>query len=155
MKSLVVLFFLITSLQVNCSAQDSAKLVSRIDKIVRDIESNENIAKYYKYDTVEFNDFGEREVRIVKFEVSRKKSGEIVKIVSEQQGYFKTTESYYYQNNKLIKAVIRWASPDTVNWDSEIYYDKEKVIAQVHRGAPLNPVAFLEMANQYLKEQDK
>ena len=154
MKNLLFFFILIVSLQVNCLAQDSAKFVSRIEKIVRDIETNENIAKYYKYDTVEFNDFGETEVRIVKFEISRKKSGEIVKIVSEQQGELKTIESYYYQNNKTIKAVIKWTLPDT-SWDSEIYYDKEKVTAQVHRGAPLNPIAFLELANQYLKEQSK
>jgi len=115
------------------------------------MEKDEKIAKYYKYDTVEFNDFGETEVRIVKFEISRKKSGEIVKIVSEQQGYLKTIESYYYQNNKPIKAVIKWTLPDT-SWDSEIYYDNEKVVAQRHRGAPLDPVAFLELANQYLKE---
>ena len=118
------------------------------------MEKDENIAKYYKYDTVEFNDFGETEVRIVKFEVSRKKSGEIVKIVSEQQGYLKTVESYYYQNNKAIKAVIKWALPDT-SWDSEIFYDNEKVVAQRHKAAPLDPVAFLELANQYLKEQGK
>lgn len=154
MKSLLLFFLLTVFLQSNCLAQDSAKFVSRINKIVRDTETNENIAKYYKYDTVEFNGFGETEVRIVKFEISRKKSGEVVKIVSEQQGELKTIESYYYQNNKAIKAVIKWTLPDT-SWDSEIYYDKEKVVAQVHRGAPLNPVAFLELANQYLEEQSK
>jgi hypothetical protein len=154
MKSLLFFFVLITSLQINCPAQDSARHASRIDKTIRDMETDEIISKYYKYDTVEFNDFGETEVRIVKFEVSRRKSGEIVKIVSEQQGYLKTVESYYYQNNKAIKAVIKWTLPDT-SWDSEIFYDNGKVIAQRHKAAPLNPVAFLELANQYLKEQGK
>ena len=154
MKSLLLFFILSTSLHANCWAQDSAKLDSDIDKIIRDNEKNESIAKYYKYDTVEFNDFGETEVRIIKFEISRKKSGDIVKIISEQQGYLKTIESYYYRNNKAIKAVIKSTLPGTY-WDSEIYYDNEKVVAQHHKGAPLDPVAFLELANQYLKEQSK
>ena len=141
MKSLLLFSFLTVFFQSGGLAQDSVKIISRIDKIIRDIETNEKIARYYKYDTVEFNDFGETEVRIVKFEVSRKKSGEIVKIVSEQQGYLKTIESYYYQNSKAIKAIIKWTLPDT-SWDSEIYYDNEKPIAQIHRGAPLDPVAF-------------
>jgi hypothetical protein len=97
--------------------------------------------------------FGETEVRIVKFEILRSKNGQIVKITTGEQGYAKIKESYYYKNNKVIKAVIKWASPELIQLDSEIYYDKNKVIAEIHRATPLNSKAFLEIGEQYLKEQ--
>ena len=138
---------------IDSFAHDSAKLVSKINKIVKDIDLNERMAKYFHYDTVELELFGEIEIRIVKFEVAKDKAGQILKITTEEQGYVKLKESYYYQNNKPIKAVISWASPEKTQWDSEIYYDSDKTIAQIHRADPLNPEAFLQMAKQYLKEQ--
>jgi hypothetical protein len=152
MKSLF-LFFFNTFLLNSVYAQDSAKLVPKIDKIVTDIDRNESMARYYHYDTVELETFGETEVRIVKFEILRNKAGQIVKIITGEQGYAKTVEAYYYHNNKVIKAVIKWASPEIIQWDSEIYYDKNKAVAQIHRAAPLNAQAFMELAAQYLKEQ--
>jgi hypothetical protein len=152
MKNLFLFFFHAFLLNTVC-AQDSAKLVSKIDKIVLDIDLNENFARYYHYDTVELETFGETEVRIVKFELLRNKAGQIVKITTGEQGYAKTIETYYYQNNKVIKAVIKWGSPEFIQWDSEIYYDKNKAVAQIHRAVPLNAQAFMELAEQYLEEQ--
>jgi hypothetical protein len=151
MKSLLLLLSVFFA--IDGFTQDSVKLVSKINKIVKEIDRNERIAKYFHYDTVELKSFGETEIRIVKFEVAKDKTGQILKIITEEQGYVKLKESYYYQNNKAIKAVISWASPEKVQWDSEIYYDDNKIIAQIHRADPLNPQAFLQLAKQYLKEQ--
>jgi hypothetical protein len=152
MKNLFILLLTVL-FAIDSFTQNSAKLVSKINKIVKDIDKNERIAKYFHYDTVELELFGETEIRIVKFEVAKGKAGEILKITTEEQGYVKLKESYYYQNNKTIKAVISWASPEKTQWDSEIFYENDKAIAQIHRADPLNPEAFLQMANQYLKEQ--
>lgn len=152
MKNLF-LFLLNIFLLNGVVAQDSAKLVLKIDKIVFDIDRNESLARYYNYDTVELETFGETEVRIVKFEILRNKAAQIVKITTGEQGYAKTKEAYYYHNNKVIKAVIKWASPEITQWDSEIYYDKRKAVAQIHKAAPLNSEAFLELAEQYLEQQ--
>ena len=152
MKNTVILFLSLL-FAICASAQDSAKLVSKINKIVKDIDKNERIAKYFHYDTVELELFGETEIRIVKFEVAKDKAGKILKITTEEKGYVKLKESYYYQNNKPVKTVILWGSPEKIQWDSEIFYENNKTIAQIHRADPLNPEAFLQMAKQYLKQQ--
>ena len=50
MKNTVILFLSLL-FAICASAQDSAKLVSKINKIVKDNDKNERIAKYFHYDT--------------------------------------------------------------------------------------------------------